>query len=115
MAQPLPDEILARAIAEAVRALPEVVALDGGPLGALATYGREGRVIGVRLRPDGDAQRVEVRVVVRYTHSQTLPIIADRVRQRVRQTLQRLAPHYTTVDVVIADLSDDPPPEAPAV
>lgn len=115
MAQPLPDEILARAIAETVRALPEVVALDGGPLGSLATYGRSGRIIGVRLRPDGDAQRVEVRVVVRYRHHETLAVIAERIRQGVFQTLRRLAPQYTTVDVVIADLADDTPSEAPPV
>ncbi len=112
MATSLPDITLARTIADAVRALPEVVALDGGPLGAQATYGRGERVMGVRLRPDGDPQRIEVRVVLRYTREPTLNIIAERIRQRVRQTLERLGAPYTTVDVIIADLADDPSSEA---
>lgn len=71
---------LARLAATAAANTPGVVRLDGGPLGAFATYGEGTKVVGVRARGD-PSPWVEVRMVVLFGES--VPEVADRVRSAV--------------------------------
>lgn len=61
-------------VAAAVLDVDGVVALHGGPIGALGTYLPGRRVTGVRLTPDG----AEVGVVI--TYGTPVPALAARVR-----------------------------------
>ncbi|MGF7235288.1 MAG: hypothetical protein ACQSGP_10075 [Frankia sp.] len=92
---PVPD---ADAVALAALAVPDVTALHGGEYGEVATYLPGRRVIGVRTRPG----RAEVHVVVTFG-----PNVA-RVADRVRESILRAVPTCGAVDVVIADLADQP-------
>ncbi len=85
------------AVAAAVLAHPEVVRLDGGPFGAVASYlpGRR-RVLGVRVGGPGEA--TEVAVVVR--RGSPLAVVADEVADRVRAVLGPVPVDVTFADVV---------------
>ncbi|MFI0479275.1 hypothetical protein [Actinomadura sp. 9N215] len=87
---------LADQVAEAAMACPDVRTLSSGPHGRVATYRAGLPLAGVAVR-DGE---VEVGVVVRY--GRPLPEIAEDVRRLVRPLAGR-----RTVDVLIADLTDD--------
>src|SRR5690606_24097024 len=65
---------LARALAERVRACPDVADLAAGPFGTIATYLPGGKVSGVAVRPG----EVEIAIVARY--GRPLPRIAEEVR-----------------------------------
>ena len=100
---------VARISAAAARDAPGVVALHGGTLGEIATYGQGGPVRGIRVRRPPGA-RVKVHVVARF--GARLDEVADEVRARVGQALAEHAPEFADarVDVHIADvglLTDD--------
>jgi uncharacterized alkaline shock family protein YloU len=86
------DAGLADAVVAAVRAVPGVARLDGGPHGEIAAYLPGRRVPGVRLRGD----RAEVHVVLRWG----VPVlaVADAVRDAVRMLTG------TPVDVTVEDV-----------
>lgn len=86
------------AVAAAVCAHPDVVRLDGGPFGAVASYlpGRR-RVLGVRI--GGPGESTEVAVVVRW--GTPLASVADGVAGRVREVLGPVAVDVTFADVVM--------------
>ena len=103
MTDGLPAVVIARVTAEAVRGVPGVVDLSGGAVGEFATYGVGERVSGVRAKP-GDPPTVAVRVVAEFGES--LPRLAERIRQRIGDVVGQLpgthssAPVVVTIDIV---------------
>ncbi|MFE3455073.1 hypothetical protein ACFXJ8_39730 [Nonomuraea sp. NPDC059194] len=89
------DDGLAQAIAERVRGCPHVVALSGGPFGAVATYLPGRRLPGVAVRDD----EVEIAIVAR--GGQPVFITADEVRAAVAPMVGG-----RPVNVAIDDLED---------
>ncbi|MGH9183529.1 MAG: hypothetical protein ACRDZ9_06940 [Acidimicrobiales bacterium] len=93
---------LARAAAAAATASPDVVRLDGGLVGELATYGGGSRVVGVRAEV-GPRPRLEVRAVVR--SGRPLAEIGDDLRRRVADRLEHRYPGLApVVDIHISDV-----------
>lgn len=86
-------------VAAAVRAVPGVARLDGGPFGTVASHltGRR-RVVGVRLGAAGEP--VEIAVVARL--GTPLPRLADAVAAAVRAVLGPVPVEVTFADVVPA-------------
>lgn len=107
---------VARIAAAAARDAPGVIALHGGTLGEIATYGPQGPVRGVRVRRPPSAG-VKVHVVARF--GARLDEVADDVRARVAEALAQQAPafadasvdvHIADVDLLTDDHADDPRP-----
>lgn len=95
---------IARTVAEAVRALPEVAALGSGRYAEAATYGPDGRVRGVVVRAEPPEWLVEVHLVARYSAHLDLEGTAARVRAQVSEALARRGV-ATRVDVFIDDIT----------
>ena len=111
MESQLLEFVIARALAHAARDVPGVVELFGGRLGEIATYGRGGRVPGVRVWRVAGRLHVEAHIVAAYPPERTLPALADSVRLRLRQQLQELdVVDIGPIDVIVADLRFDDPP-----
>ncbi len=111
MESQLPEFVIAKALAHAARDVPGVAELFGGRLGEIATYGRGGRVPGVRVWREAGRLHVEAHIVAAYPPEHTLPALADRVRLRLRQQLPELGVADSgPVDVIVADLRFDDPP-----
>ncbi|MDP8930306.1 MAG: Asp23/Gls24 family envelope stress response protein [Actinomycetota bacterium] len=108
---PISSAAVARLAAAAAQEVPEVLALDGGTLGEIATYGREGPVPGVRVER-APRPRVRLHTVMRF--GARLDEVADEVRRRVRAKLATQAPAFAeaVVDVHVADVRE--PHEDPA-
>lgn len=96
---------VARISAAAARGAPGVVALHGGTLGEIATYGQGGPVRGIRVRRPPGA-RVKVHVVARF--GARLDEVAHEIRRRVRTTLAEQVPPFAdaVVDVHVADVRE---------
>ena len=110
MENQLLEFVIARALAHGARDVPGVVALFGGRLGEIATYGRGGRVPGVRVWREAGRLHVEAHIVAAYSPECTLPALADSVRVRLQQQLQELGvADIGPIDVIVADLRFDPP------
>jgi hypothetical protein len=90
------DELVQR-VAAAVLSDPAVADLHGGPLNAIGTYLPGGRLVGVRIAPDGP---VEVGVVLRLER----PI--PEVVAGLRVTVSRLC-GGAPVDIVVGDVLDE--------
>lgn len=108
---------VARIAAAAAREVPEVLALDGGARGEVATYGPHGPVRGVRVERSS-TPRVRIRTVMGF--GARLGEVAEEVRRRVRAELAAQVPAFADafVDVHVADvrepeedLSPSRPPE----
>ena len=89
------DLQLARTVSEAVLATKGVYALGTGRYAEAATYGPGEKVTGVVVSPD----EVRVHIVVSYTLPETIPTLAEHVRERVAVK----APDRATT-VVVEDL-----------
>ncbi len=72
------DLQLARAVSEAALTTEGVYSLGTGRYAEAATYGPGEKVIGVVVGPD----EVRVHIVVRYPLSESIPALAERVRER---------------------------------
>ena len=90
MEQQLPEYVIARALAQALRAVPGVADVYGGHLGEIATYGRGSRVLGVRVWTEAGQLRVEAHVVAAYAPDLRVPVLAEAIRSRLRRDLQEL-------------------------
>ena len=111
MESQLLDFVIARALAHAAGDVPGVIELYGGRLGEIATYGRGGRVPGIRVWREAGRLHVEAHIVAAYPPEHTLPALADSVRVRLRQQLSELGvANLGPIDVVVADLRFDDPP-----
>ncbi len=96
---------LARAIAEAVRALPGIAELSPGQGAEQATYGPGEKVPGIVVAWVDDGLEIEVHVCVHYTSALVLPELAARVRTAVRQTVEgRETRPLRRVDVAVDDV-----------
>ncbi len=97
---------VARIAAAAASQVRGVVALHGGALGEIATYGSGGPVPGIRVRRPPDAG-LRVHLVARF--GVRLDELADEVRARVRDALADEAPQFADapVDVHVADVRLD--------
>lgn len=73
------DLKLARAVSEAALTTEGVYALGTGRYAEAATYGPGEKVSGVVVGPD----EVRVHVVARYPPTESLPALAERIRERV--------------------------------
>ncbi len=94
---------VARVVQAAAVEAPGVVALHGGAVGELATYGDGARVPGVAVRT-GARPSIAVHVVA--TFGAALDALADDVRRRVTESLAAGAPAAAAwpVDVHVADV-----------
>ena len=88
------DLQLARAAREAALATEGVRRLGTGRWSEAATYGPGEKVSGVVVEPD----EVEVHIVVGYPLTQSIPALAQRVRERVALSVGR------ATTVVVEDL-----------
>ncbi len=105
MQSQLPDYIIAEALVRAVRTVPGVADIYGGPFGEIATYGRGSHVPGVRVWHESGELRVEVYVIATYTPALVLPTLATTIRSQLQQQLQELAvTNRGVIDVIVADL-----------
>ncbi|CAN5332844.1 MAG: Asp23/Gls24 family envelope stress response protein [Euzebyales bacterium] len=93
--------VIARAAAEAARAVPGVIALDAGSVGEFATYAQGTRVPGVRVAGEPPAT-VRVRVAVAF--GEVLPDLAERVRDAVLAALEDVGAGAAVVDVHVTDV-----------
>lgn len=95
---------IADAAAAAAQSVPDVVGLDGGPLGAVATYGDGRRVRGASVTRQERTTHVCVRVRARF--GVTLPELAAEIRRRIFAALSEdrvggpLAVDIEIVDIV---------------
>lgn len=87
---------LAHALAERVRACPDVADLAAGPFGTIATYLPGGKVSGVAVRPG----EVEIAIVARY--GRPLPQIAEEIRDAVAPLTGDRRVHIVVADVTVA-------------
>ncbi|MER3428954.1 MAG: hypothetical protein C4334_12865 [Pyrinomonas sp.] len=94
---------IARAVADTVRAVPEIADLGSGRYSEAATYGPSGRVHGVVVREEPTGLLIEIHVVARYNADVDLERIAGRVRERTKEALARHAVS-ARVDVFIEDI-----------
>jgi len=111
MESQLQEFVIARALAHGARAVPGVVELFGGRLGEIATYGRGGRVPGVRVWREAGRLHVEAHIVAAYPPEHMLPTLADHVRGRLRDLLPALGvADIGPIDVIVADVRFTDPP-----
>ncbi|MDQ3941770.1 MAG: hypothetical protein M3254_01530 [Actinomycetota bacterium] len=73
------DLRLARTVSEAVLATDGVYSLGSGRYAEAATYGAGAKVTGVVVSPD----EVRVHIVARYPLAAPIPVLAERIRERV--------------------------------
>lgn len=94
---------VARIAAAAAREVPQVLALDGGARGEVATYGPHGPVRGVRVERSS-TPRVRVHTVMGF--GARLDEVAEEVRRRVRAELAAQMPGFADaiVDVHVTDV-----------
>jgi plasmid stabilization system protein ParE len=102
-ATPAPDTgALARSVAAAVAAHPDVARLDGGAFGDIATHVPGDRLVGVRIgRAD---EPVEIAVVLHLLRP--VPDAVRSLRREVAAVCGAAGHPVTSVDVVVADLAD---------
>lgn len=111
MESQLQEFVIARALALAARDVPGVADLFSGRLGEIATYGRGGRVPGIRVWRAAGRLHVEAHIVAAYPPEHTLPALADSVRGRLRRRLLDLGvADIGPIDVIVADVWFDDPP-----
>jgi uncharacterized alkaline shock family protein YloU len=105
MEQQLPEFVIAEELARVTRSVPGVADLYGGTFGTIATYGRGGRVLGIRVQQQEGRLAVEVHVIATYTPDLKVPAFADTVREHIRQHLRtmKVGP-LGDIDVVVADI-----------
>lgn len=105
MNEHLSDFDLAQALSLVTQAVPGVAGVYGGQLSAIATYGRGGRVPGIRVCRDAGQVIVEVYLTIAYTPALRVLALAETVRSRLRAELVRLAiDRVGAIDVVVADV-----------
>ncbi len=99
---------LADTVVAAAQEVDGVVGFDGGPLGAIATYGGGRRVGGVSVVRSGGSVRITVRLIA--TYGAPLPELASAVRGRVVAALERAGvAGDLAVDVEITDIGSAEP------
>lgn len=89
------DLQLARAVSEAALTTDGVYSLGTGRYAEAATYGAGEKVSGVIVNDD----EVRVHIVVRYPLDEPIPVLAERVRERVKSRVEG-----RTTTVVVEDL-----------
>ena len=94
------DLQLARAVSEAVLTTSGVHSLGTGRYAEAATYGAGEKVTGVVVNPN----EVRVHVVARYPLGEPIPILAERIRERVAA---RVRGRTTTVVVEDLEITQD--------
>lgn len=106
MSTQLSEFALAQALADVTRAVPGIAGLYGGQLGEIATYGRGGRVPGIRIRADEGQVMVEVHLIVTYAPNVHVLTLAETVRDQIRQHLTTLATAKGgAIDVIVDDIA----------
>jgi uncharacterized alkaline shock family protein YloU len=96
---------LARAVAEAVRAVPGIADVSPGQFAERATYAPGEKVPGIVVERVDDGLEIEVHVCAHYTKALVLPELAARVRTAVRQTVEaRDTRRLRRVDVAVDDV-----------
>jgi uncharacterized alkaline shock family protein YloU len=111
MESQLPEFVIAKALAHAARDVAGVVDLFSGRLGEIATYGRGGRVPGVRVWREDGHLHIEAHIVAAYPPEYPLPTLADDVRGRLRELLPELGVAASgPIDVIVADVRLADPP-----
>ncbi len=112
MEQQLPEFVIAEELVRVTREVQGVVDVYGGPLGAIATYGRGSRVPGIRVRTEEGRLSVEVHIIAAYAADLKLPALADNVRERIQQQLHKIAAgNIGQIDVVVDDIEIDSAPQ----
>ena len=94
------DLQLARAVSEAVLTTSGVYSLGTGRYAEAATYGAGEKVTGVVVNPD----EVRIHIVARYPLAEPIPILAERIRERVAA---RVRGRTTTVVVEDLEITQD--------
>lgn len=104
---------VARIVAAAAREVPQVLALDGGARGEVATYGPQGPVRGVRVERSS-TPRVRIRTIMGF--GARLDEVAEEVRRRVRAQLAAQVPAFADaiVDVHVADVREPDQDRSPS-
>jgi uncharacterized alkaline shock family protein YloU len=106
MSAQLSEFALAQALVEVTRAVPGVAGLYGGHFGEIATYGRGGRVPGIRIRTEGGQVIVEIHLIVTYAPNMSVLALAETVRDQIRQHGTTLATAKGgAIDVVVDDIA----------
>ncbi len=112
MEQQLPEFVIAEELVRVTREVQGVVDVYGGPLGAIATYGRSGRVPGIRVHTEGGRLSVEAHIIAAYAADLKLPALADKVRERIRQQLRKMdVSNIGQIDVAVDDIEMVPAPQ----
>jgi uncharacterized alkaline shock family protein YloU len=114
-ATPAAPVVIAEIAARAAQETDGVVALDGGPLGALATYGRGRRIRGVTIaRRHQEPTEVTVRVNAAY--GALLPALGAAVRSRVLDELAAAGVNEDVrIEVAIVGVVNPGDSDAPAL
>ncbi|WP_210400073.1 hypothetical protein [Corynebacterium sp. HMSC04H06] len=89
----------AQGLAAALEGLPGVAELFGGRFGEVSLYFPGQRVPGIRQLHQRDDTQIEIQVVADLSSTKDLHDLADRVRDKARETV----PELQRVDVRIAD------------
>jgi uncharacterized alkaline shock family protein YloU len=106
MSAQLSEFALAQALVEVTRAVPGVAGLYGGHFGEIATYGRGGRVPGIRTRIERGQVIVEIHLIVTYAPNMNVLALAETVRNQIRQHGTTLATAKCgAIDVVVDDIA----------
>jgi hypothetical protein len=96
---------LARAVAEAVRAVPGIANVSPGQFAERATYGPGEKVPGIVVDWVDDGLEIEAHVCAHYTNALVLPELAARVRTAVRQAVEaRDARPIRRIDLAFDDV-----------
>jgi len=105
MEQQLPEFMIAEELVRVTRSVPGVADLYGGTFSTIATYGRGGRVPGIRVQRQEGRLAGEGPVIATYTADLKVPAFSDTVREHIRQHLRRMeAGPLGDIDVVVADI-----------
>ena len=92
------DLQLARAVQDAALATAGVISLGTGRYVEAATYGAGEKVTGVVVDPD----EVRVHIVALYPPPEPLPVLAERIRERVALRIGSRAAMVVVEDIEVA-------------
>ena len=95
---------IAKKLLVAARSVPGVVGADPTRFASVATYGPGERVPHVAVRPTATGFEVEVHLSVRHDAAQSLPVLAQQVREVVRLQLEAIGASAETIDVAFDDV-----------
>jgi hypothetical protein len=96
---------LARAVADAVRAVPGVAGLDPGPLGNRVTHGAQGSVDGVTVRRVDDTKLVTAHLVAQWVPLR--PVLAGALAAATEALAATWPGGAWRADVEISDIAPE--------